>query len=95
MYLGAPNAGAYAPPHSFVNVLEHTPKQLARLLRHLHSNQEDYNSYFRYGEGNLTALFRKALSEHVMFGEQKDGMGWVCQLCRTHHKYYDYVDIRQ
>ena len=94
MYLGAPNAVTYAPPHSFVNVLEHTPKQLARLLRHLDSDQEAYNAYFDWQEegrgGNLTAHFGRALSEHALFGERKDGMGWVCRLCVTQHKYLDF-----
>ena len=93
MYLGAPNAGNYAPPGSFINALEHTPQQLARLLRRLDADEAAYRAYFGWREadgGNLTAHFGRALAEHVFFGERGDGMGWVCQLCRAQHRWYDW-----
>jgi hypothetical protein len=93
VYLGAPNAGNYAPPGSFINALAHTPAQLAELLRRMDADEAAYNAYFVWqekGRVNLTAHFGRALEEHVFFGERGDGMGWVCRLCRAQHRWYDW-----
>ena len=96
VYLGAPNAATFAPPNSFINALEHTPRQLARLLRHLSADEEAYGAYFEWrgGEkqGDWVRHFTRAMHEHVAFGPRGDGLDWVCQLCKVHHKYYDWPE---
>ena len=97
LYLGAPNAATFAPPGSFINVLEHSPRQLARLLRHLAADEEAYGAYFEWrggGErqGDWVRHFNRAMHEHVTFGSRGDGLDWVCKLCKVQHKYYDWPE---
>lgn len=96
LYLGAPNAAAFAPPGSFISVLEHSPRQLARLLRHLSADEEAYAAYFEWrggeSQGGWVRHFNKAMHEHVAFGPRGDGLDWVCKLCKVQHKYYDWPE---
>ncbi|EIE21814.1 hypothetical protein COCSUDRAFT_53864, partial [Coccomyxa subellipsoidea C-169] len=97
VYLGAPNAGAYAPPGSFVNALEYSPRQLARLLRHLDSDDRAYNSYFSWQLGYddpILPHFSHVLGDNLLYGRRRDGMEWVCKLCQLFHKYYDWPKER-
>ena len=43
---GGANYSQLAPPHSYINALQYTPRQLARLMHRLASNHALYNEYF-------------------------------------------------
>jgi hypothetical protein len=93
IYLGAPNAAAYAPPGSFVNALEYTPKQLAQLIKQLDADDEAYNAYFGWwigGKDGLLQRFSHLLGDNLLFGPKREGLEWVCRLCQLYHKYYDW-----
>ncbi|XP_046451813.1 alpha-(1,3)-fucosyltransferase C-like [Daphnia pulex] len=44
--LGGANYSAIAPPHSYISALDYTPKQLAKYLKELDSNDTLYAEYF-------------------------------------------------
>ena len=95
MYLGAPNAVTYAPQESFINVLEHSPAELADLLRHLDADNAAYQSYFdwRTSDDNITLpYFNGILGERSLGGYRGDGMDWVCKLCMLYHKHHDWLE---
>lgn len=43
---GAANYSAIAPPHSYINAMDYTPKALAEYLKLLDANDALYNEYF-------------------------------------------------
>lgn len=93
IYLGAPNAAAYAPPGSFINALEYSPRQLARLIRQLDSDEQAYDSYFAWQLGHEDPIlphFSHVLGDNLLYGKRRDGMEWVCKLCQLYHKFYDW-----
>ena len=94
IYLGAPNAAAYAPPKSFINVLEHSPTQLVELLKHLDSNDASYQKYFdwRLSEDETLLPYFSAIPGATVKGYRGDGMDWVCKLCVLYHEYYDWLE---
>ena len=47
---GAADYSQLAPPHSFINAMDYTPRQLARLLHRLEFNKTLYNEYFWWKE---------------------------------------------
>lgn len=92
VYLGAPNAAAYAPQGSFINALEHSPDDLANLLRQLDADEDAYKSYFawRLGDDDSTpGHFTDVISNSLM-GQHMDGFEWVCKLCKLYHLHYDW-----
>ena len=46
--LGGAHYSRIAPPHSYINALEHTPKELADLLHQLDADDEAYTKYFEW-----------------------------------------------
>ena len=44
--LGGADYSAIAPPHSYINAMDYTPKQLAQYLLELDRNDTLYASYF-------------------------------------------------
>ena len=92
IYLGAPNAAAYAPPGSFINAVEHSPDDLANLLRQLDADEDAYKSYFAWRLGDddsISAHFNDVMSNSLM-GQHGDGFEWVCKLCKLYHMHYDW-----
>ena len=94
IYLGAPNAADYAPPNSFINALEYTPKDLAALITELDGDEEMYNSYFdwRRGTDSISDEFMK-LALNGYCGSQNDGLKTICRICHFHHKHHDWVAL--
>ena len=95
IYLGAPNAADYAPPHSFINAIELTPKELAVLIRELESNDDLYNSYFewRHGTDSIADNFLKLAADGYC-GSRNDGLRTVCKICHFYHKHHDWVGMK-
>ena len=95
VYLGAPNAADYAPPHSFINALEYTPKELATLIRELDGDEDMFNSYFewRRGTDSIKDEFMK-LASNGYCGSTNDGLKTVCRVCHFHHKHHDWVALQ-
>ena len=94
VYLGAPNAAAYAPQDSFIDVLEYSPAELAELLRHLETDDAAYQRYFDWrtsDDNEILTYFSSILGERTLDGHQEDGMDWVCKLCMLYHKHYDWL----
>lgn len=44
--MGSANYSAFAPPHSYINAVEYSPRELAGYLKLLASNDRLYNEYF-------------------------------------------------
>ena len=91
IYLGAPNAADFAPPHSFINALEYTPLQLATLIRELEVDEQKYKSYFewRRGKDSINEAFVE-LAANGYCGSRNDGLKTVCRICHTYHKFFDW-----
>ena len=93
MYLGAPNAAEYAPAGSFINALEHTPKQLALLLKRLNADSRAYAEYFEWQLGASDGIlqhFGHLLGDDRLLGRRGNGLEWVCKVCQMYSKYYDW-----
>lgn len=91
IYLGAPNAAEFAPPHSFINALDYTPQQLAALIRELEADDLKYKSYFewRRGKDSIKDAFRKH-APNGYCGSRNDGLKTVCRICHAYHRYFDW-----
>ncbi|XP_046452850.1 alpha-(1,3)-fucosyltransferase C-like [Daphnia pulex] len=65
--LGGADYSAIAPPHSYISALDYTPKQLAKYLKELDSNDTLYAEYFwwkpHYRIRNLYDTNRKAFCD--------------------------------
>lgn len=62
VYLGAPNAKAFAPPNSFIDASAFSgPKDLADYLRHLLRNPAEYDAYLEWRKKPFTAEFERLL----------------------------------
>lgn len=84
--LGKANYSSFAPPHSFINAMEYSPKQLADFLLLLDSNDNLYAEYFRWKNDYIV---------HNSFEEMTKEA--YCKLCDKLHnddriKIYDDMD---
>ncbi|KAI9554291.1 hypothetical protein GHT06_019563 [Daphnia sinensis] len=65
--LGGADYAAIAPPHSYINALDYTPRQLAEYLKELDRNDTLYAEYFwwkpHYRASNLYGTCRNALCD--------------------------------
>jgi len=83
VYLGAPNILYYAPsPHSFINALDFNgPAELAKYLIDLASDEDRYNSYFKWRKQNeiiVSTGFKQAMENDIT---RLDNMSMLCRLC--------------
>lgn len=69
--MGVANYSAIAPPHSFIDALLYTPKELADFLLMLDSNDTLYNSYLEWKTNKYT----------IRSGYQEMGQEALCSLC--------------
>ncbi|KAK4008548.1 hypothetical protein OUZ56_013684 [Daphnia magna] len=65
--LGGADYAAIAPPHSYINALDYTPRQLAEYLKELDRNDTLYAEYFwwkkRYRVNDLHEMTKTALCD--------------------------------
>ena len=81
--MGLANYSAIAPPHSFINALQYSPKELANYLLMLDSNDTLYNRYFDW-KTNYT----------IRSSYQEMGREAKCSLCtKLNNRQYSIVDL--
>ena len=72
---GGANYSKIAPPHSYINALEYTPKKLAQYLQMLHENDTLYNEYFWWKSHYNVEVGWEQMARHGF-----------CDLCKKLHK---------
>ena len=71
--LGGANYSSIAPPHSYINALDYTPRQLAEYLTILDRNDTLYAEYFWW-----KPHYRVKLMDNLM-------KVWLCNFCEALH----------
>ena len=72
---GGANYSQLAPPHSYINAMDYTPRQLARVLHRLAANETLYNQHFRWKN-----------RYQVEAGAEQMIRNGYCDLCRKLHQ---------
>ena len=72
--MGGANYSALAPPHSYIDALQYSPRELAAYLKLLNSNDRLYNEYF-WWKPHFSVETRYPVMESRA----------LCQLCRKLH----------